>query len=613
MLILPIVVAMLSLDSCSATDDGRCPLCGRQICVCDSYNNAPGQDGDTPLVPTGSDYIVLRDGKMIAPDGSEARLWGVNFQTPISWEYNRLSRVGVSKTAAALRNVADSNLEDLSLMGVNHLRCHLTPADFTDGKGNVDESSVYMDAMDYMVSEAGKRGMYVSFAFLNHMGQSGPGTAWIGGERGTWIQDEATVECVKNYVRQLVNHVNVYTGKAYKDTENIAFWELINEPEMFSYNKIKSQPCVSAYEAWLVSAGKEDSAENYAVFREETVRSYIDGLKSLLREEGDGHLVCWGLNWHRYRSGNEDIFRGVASSNADIVAFCNYPGQDNVSQSYWDNTYNFTDTDFSQWFKTQIADESGYGWTVTDDFSSKAKIVYEFETFFNQSAYLYPVQATFFRSLMVQSASMWTYTFNEIAPYMGGSHYLNLKTTPGKAAAFMVAGEIFRNLPYRTDFSSSPNEQSGDNYVISKSHGGAVWSDSGKYINSCPVDDAWNPVAASPEVKEVAGVGDSPLVKYTGTGIYFIKEVSGELFITLMPDVNVVGDIFSGATYGAAKTVLGTAEKNDLKILLSAWENTGATLYKIGESGNRQSMGHVGGTANLKLAPGKYVVVPEQN
>lgn len=608
-----IIALALSALACSGGPK-RCPVCGRIDCVCESTPAEPEQptpeEPDTPVPqPTGSDFIILSNGKLIAPDGNEVRLWGVNFQTPISWEYNRLANVGVSKTAQGLNSVTDNNLDDVVRMGANHLRCHLTPADFTDASGHLVESSPYLDALDYLICEAEKRGVYVSFAFLNAMGSSGPGSAWVGQERGAWIQDPNRVKCMKTYIGELVSRTNKYSGKTYGQTQNIAYWELINEPEMYSYTSISGSSCYSHYKDWLQKNGKSDSSEAYALYREETVKDYINGLKATAREKGDHHLFCWGLNWHRYRRGNADLFKGVSESDIDIVAFCNYPGQDLVSQSYWNNTYNFDTQDFSSWFSDQRRDENGYGWALTSSFEKKAIVVYEFETFFNQSAYLYGVQATYFRSLRVQSASMWTYTFNEIAPFMGGSHYLNLNTTPAKAAAFLVASRIYSTAPYLTDFSSSPNEQKTDTYVVSKTHNGAIFCTEQEFIHSCPITEDWNPLPPGNDVMFVAGIGGDPLVEYSGTGLYFIEDTGEGLLMEFTPNIRVVGNIYSGATYANAKTILDRATKNSVKIHLPSWENRAGTLYRI-DGKTRTSMGPVSGSGNLKLSSGKYILVP---
>ena len=109
------------------------------------------------------------------------------------------------------------------------------------------------------------------------------------------------MECTERYLKQFVNHINKYNGKAYKNTECIAYWELINEPDMMSYSEIQSnQACNKVYQDWLSTNGKSDNDDSYAEFRTYTVREYINSMMQLIRNEGDNHLVCWGLNWHRY-------------------------------------------------------------------------------------------------------------------------------------------------------------------------------------------------------------------------------------------------------------------------------------------------------------------------
>ena len=60
--------------------------------------------------------------------------------------------------------------------------------------------------------------------------------------------------------------------------------------------------------------------------------------------------------------------------------------------------------------------------------------------------WLYPAMAEFYRSMNVQIASQWTYGLTSYAEYLGGSHVFNLKTTPKKAASFMVAKQQFKDV-----------------------------------------------------------------------------------------------------------------------------------------------------------------------
>ncbi|MGN1219841.1 MAG: cellulase family glycosylhydrolase [Candidatus Cryptobacteroides sp.] len=557
-----------------------------------------------PASPTGK-YCSVHDGILYSPDGDELALWGVNFQTPISWEVNRLSKAGLSKTSGNLKLVTDNNLEDLELMGVNVLRCHLTPADFTDSDGRLVENT-YLDALDYLVSEAPKKGMRLIFAFLNDMGQKGPGSSWTNKGAETWVHDKSVVKCTETYIAALVERVNPYNGKRYGDNPDIALWELMNEPRAYSYQDIQKTDYLDDFRKWASDKGKPADETSYEAFREEIIRNYIDNMVNLLRKQGDGHPVCWSLNWHRYRTGNEDIFRGVATSKADIVSFCNYPGQDYVAQDYWNYRYDFTEKDFSNWFNSYLKKIDGYGWALSTDFKSKAKSVYEFETFFNQSACLYPVQALYFKALRAQTACMWTYTFSEIAEKFGGSHFLNLRCTPGKAAAFIVAGKIFSNTPAGEAFFAQ-DEMSGEYWRISHNNNVAVYSDGKSWCCSADYPEAWTSPKPSGKESYIAGCGSSPLVKYDGSGLYVIRENNGCLEINLMPDVNVIGDQFASPDYSTVVTELDCSRENRLSIMLDGWKGKKAKIYLEGNSVGTP----VEGTADLLLKPGKYIVKPE--
>lgn len=541
-----------------------------------------------------------------APGGKELCAMGVNFQTPLSWEANRLAKAGVHKTAEDLNKVTDNNISDVVLMGAKQLRCHLTPADFTDADGNLIET-IYLDALDYLVYRAGQEGLLLSFAFLNHMGQSGPGKAWAGRGSKTWIHDPGVVDCTERYINQLLTHKNKYSGVAYKDIRHIAYWELINEPEMYSYSEIRESGYASYYDAWLKEKGKNDCRTEYAEYRSDLVRTYINRIYDSIRNCGDARPVCWGLNWHRFRKDNADIFKGVAGSKVEIAACCNYPGQDLVSKDYWDKRYDFTERSFSGWFNKYYKSADGYGWTIQEPFTQKAKVIYEFESFFNQSAYIYPVQALYFRALGAQAASMWTYTFSEIAPYYGGSHYLNLRYTPAKSASFIVAEKIFSSTPIGGGITVK-DEMKGDNWCISKSHDAAIYSDSEWYCHSGATADGWSGIAPSSKVKHIRGIGDSPVAEYSGNGIYFLDDTDEGLEIRLMPDIEITGDRFASPDYKTIVTRLLEDNVNTLRIKLNRWKDSDCRLYEVTENGTKLIYDSIKGGSELRLKAGRYLL-----
>ena len=121
--------------------------------------------------------------------------------------------------------------------------------------------------------------------------------------------------------------------------------------------------------------------------------------------------------------------------------------------------------------KTCFDDYDHLGWLKSEAFSKKAKCVYEFETYNNTNSYIHTTMAKLFRALGVQIAASWTHCFNVYSSHMGCAHNLNLKTTPKKAAGFIVASRVFRLLPCNFEFNSSNLESDiSDQYALSFDH-----------------------------------------------------------------------------------------------------------------------------------------------
>jgi hypothetical protein len=248
---------------------------------------------------------------------------------------------------------------------------------------------------------------------------------------------------------------------------------------------------------------------------------------NLFRDEGLTQPVVWNCGWARLIQKNRAAFSGIADSKVDAISFCLYPGQSDLKKPFWENPENLSDRNYLPYLE-QCAQEDWLGWLRSDAFKGKAKLVYEFETFCNQSAYMYPAMAEFFRSFGAQIAAQWTYGLSGYAEYLGGSHVFNLKTTPRKAASFMVAKQQFKDVETSFSFESRSSSVFHDGTLIYSG-----WSD--QWRAGVPAvrgigDDA------APE--RIVGVGNSPFVKYEGTGLYFIEPCENEaLRLTVYPDV----------------------------------------------------------------------------
>lgn len=557
-------------------------------------------------------YVYMTNGKLYFPSGKELSLWGVNFQPCLSWEYNqRLKLGGIQQTATDLKTATNSGLDDLQNMGVNLIRCHLTPADFTDANGNLVQT-VYLDMLDYLISEASKRNIYLSITLINHMG-----CAYVPGSflndnapdsREKLVFDTDQVTKSKNYIAALLNRTNPYTQLQYKSTPSIAVWEILNEPKYYSYDSIKNTVYYSNYLNWItVNRSSLNNLTTYADYRTQLVQNYINDMRSLIHNSGAPQPVVWNCNWNGMITGNNDVFQGIAQSDIDVVSFCCYPGQCLLPVDYWNHPQDLTTTDYSSFLSTNFTNYDGYGWTQSSAFKNKAKVVYEFEELYNQSSYLYPVMAQYFRSLGVQAATMWTYTFGKAAPYVNGSHFLNLSCTPAKSASFVVAHTLFDSTVLYTSFNLTlPNEQKGSNFFISKSKDLSVFTSVDQFYSSGPVSDTLKLIVSKKAVS-IVGRGNTPIVKYNGSGDYIIRDINNELFLTVKPNYTWLREPWNSVGTGMV-TKLDSSTLNTMSITLDNW---GTAIYTFNSlvGTQRKKLSILTTLQNINLLPGNYVVV----
>ncbi len=561
-------------------------------------------------------FIYVDNGRLFHPDGKEVAMWGVNLQPCLSWEYNaRMVKAGIPKDVTTWKKMTDESLDELELLGCKVIRCHLTPADFTDDKGNLVET-IYLELLDYMITQTQKRGMYSYISFINHMGSGEVPNSFMHTKnnksdyRAEWMLDDAVIGYSKNYITQLLNRTNPYSQLTYKSDPSIVIWEIINEPSYYAYEDFKNTRFTQPYEGWLKEKNLMDNKESYSFYRKKLVLNYINDIYETIRSTGDKHPVTWNCNWNRMIMGHNDVFEAIAESKVEVVAFCNYPGQNVIKNPYQKHPEDLTRYDFTEWYQKFYGDKNYYGWVLRNDFKNKAKVVYEFETFYNQSAYLYPAMADFMRSMGVQIAAMWHYSMPAYAHEVMGSHVLNLKCTPQKAASFAVAAKLFENTPILKPYHiESPLEFQADNFTYSYENNMSLYSDNEVYYYSNGVHDKIS-LRPSKNVKEVFGYGTSPLVSYDGTGNYHFSISEKEIELHIQPDV-----IHHTEQWRQTKekddvvTELFYDKERKIQLYLDGWQNGKFTVYKVLE-GNEILVAEVK-ELDLKLSSGYYKIIKE--
>jgi mannan endo-1,4-beta-mannosidase len=194
-----------------------------------------------------------------------------------------------------------------------------------------------LERLDYVVYKAGLNRIKLVIPFVNNWNAFGgmdQYVRWRGGQyHDEFYTDPLIRQWYKNWIAHVLNRVNVYTGKAYKDDPTIMTWELANEPRCLSAGVYpRSSDCTTQT---LI-----DWAEEMSTF----IKS-IDG--NHLVSAGDEGFYCipGAEHWTENCSEGVDTLAFARLKNIDLMSLHLYP-------DHWG-----TDADWgTQWIVRHIAD-----------------------------------------------------------------------------------------------------------------------------------------------------------------------------------------------------------------------------------------------------------------
>lgn len=428
-------------------------------------------------------------------DRSEVALFGANYILPSASDYRAAGYLGADR-----KKMIEDDMAHFARMGWDGLRLTLWGDwENSDHAGNLIVND-HLDLFDYLIARARERGIYMLLSpiqtynanwpdalrdtsppgFSNHFSKGALGT------------DQAAIAAQVNYLQQLLDHVNPYTGVAIKDEPAILFIELINEP-------------------W-----------HHPEDRAGSVR-YINALVDAIRTTG-----CEKILFHNI-SQDFRIADAIRESKVQGVTFGWYPSGLNSGHELHGNYLRAVDS---------------YVPLQSAALGPRARIVYEFDSADLRTGYMYPAMTRAFRGVGAQFASMFAYDMLATASRNLGwqTHYLNLVYTPRKAMSAVIAAEAMRRIPRHRSFGGYPeNTRFGDFHAsYEKNLGELVASDAFLYTGTTETSPP------HPEqLLRVAGVGSSGVVQYDGTGVYFLDRVrAGVWRLEVYPDAVSVRDAF---------------------------------------------------------------------
>ncbi|MBO4540046.1 MAG: hypothetical protein J5781_07180, partial [Clostridia bacterium] len=210
--------------------------------------------------------FLKADGEnFVFEDGTPVKFWGVNFNSAQNFPEHSHSEKVAKRLARA---------------GVNIVRFHQLDAEwaapnifaFKKGKRventrSFDEES--LERLDYLVYCLKKEGIYIYLDFLTYR-RFRVGDGVINAEKlpeaakPYCVFDRTLIELQKEYNRNLLTHVNKYTGVAYKDEPAIVLAEVVNECDLLDaeYTKITVEPYRSQLLERYRAYAKEQGVEN---------------------------------------------------------------------------------------------------------------------------------------------------------------------------------------------------------------------------------------------------------------------------------------------------------------------------------------------------------------
>ncbi len=233
------------------------------------------KDANGDYIPAGAHgFVSVKGGDFVFEDGTPVRFWGMN---------------ACAGGALGGRERAAEITEQMARCGANLVRLHhldswfkpIVDYDHPDGTTqNLDPES--MRLLDAFIFEAKKRGIYINLdPWVQRHFTEADGVAGYNRERGVknfnlhpFIYFDARMqELIRKQWRDVWNHVNEFTGTAYKDEPAIAMTQVINEGLLYNFKGV-TQPVYqerlrSLYDDWarenkgLPWAGANVLTQNY--------------------------------------------------------------------------------------------------------------------------------------------------------------------------------------------------------------------------------------------------------------------------------------------------------------------------------------------------------------
>jgi hypothetical protein len=518
--------------------------------ICCSFSEVLAQ-----TKPTKEVELVYIDAKGILrwkKNNQEAAFFGVNYTVPFAYGYRSVKARGMD-----LEKAIDQDVYHLARLGLDAFRVHVWDTEITDSLGNLLENE-HLRLFDYLVYKLKQRNIRIMLTPIAFWGNGYPekdeatlGFSHLYGKKRALVEEKAFV-AQENYLRQFLNHVNAYTKLTYGADANIIAAEVNNEPQH--------------------SGPKARTTE------------YVNRMVAAIRATGWTKPVYYNI------SESPTYADAVAKAHVDGVSFQWYPTGLVANHTLQGNYLPHVDR-YHIPFDTIPA------------FKNKALMVYEFDAGDVLGSYMYPAIAKSFRQAGFQWATQFAYdplaTAYANTEYQ--THYLNLAYTPSKAISLLIAAKAFHALPLRKNLGSYPADSVFGAFRVSYAANLSEMNSAQAFYYSNSTNT--QPVNAR-KLTQVAGVGSSPVVRYTGTGAYFLDKLDKDMWrLEVMPDAVQIRDPFAKASPSKEVTRIQW-QTQTMQITLPDLGNI-FTVWGVNEGNQSKGQAKAG---SFQVKPGTYLL-----
>ncbi|MEH0154314.1 membrane or secreted protein [Limibacter armeniacum] len=478
--------------------------------------------------------------------------FGVNYTVPFAHAYRSAKKLGIDPKKAI-----DKDIYHFSRLGFDLYRIHVWDTEICDSLGNLIENE-HLDAFDYLLQQLKEKQINYVVTPIAFWGNGWPepdgdtpGFSHKYGKDKSLTNPDA-IKAQENYLYQFLNHVNPYTGLAYKDDPSLIAFEISNEPHHRGAPK--------------------------------SVTTYIDKMVKSMRKTGCEKPIFYNVT-HSIQ-----LAEAYFDANIRGGTFQWYPtglgfGKE-LEGNFLPNVDRYT-IPFDEVIK-----KNGGG-----------KLVYEFDAADIGRSYIYPAIARSFRTAGIQIGCHFSYdpTYLAYANTEYNTHYMNLAYTPQKALSLMVAYEVFHQMPRYKDYGSYPENTQFGNVHLSAEGDLAEYISEEKVIYTNHTNAE---ISDTDKLQTIAGFGNSKVVQYKGLGAYFLDKIeTGVWRLEVMPDAIWVDNIFGQNSLSKQLAVIKW-NKWDMAINLTDLGHD-FTLEAINKGNDFSSP--VNGN-NFSIRPGTYLL-----